>query len=495
MSKETVRVRFAPSPTGYPHVGNIRTALFNWLFAQHCSGTFVVRIEDTDQARKVDGALEHILGSLKWLGLDWDEGPEKGGKYGPYFQSERLDLYHKYVQQLLDNGYAYKCYCSSERLAQMRAEMVERKESTRSYDKHCRDLSSKEIEHYESQGIVPVVRFRVPLDGQTTFNDLIRNEITFDNSELDDLVLLKSDGYPTYHLASIIDDHFMEISHVLRAEEWVSSTPRHVLLYNALGWNPPSFAHLPMILGPDKSKLSKRHGATAVTEFQEHGYLPQAMLNFMALLGWSLDDKTEIFSQAELIQHFSIERISKTSAIFNHDKLYWMNGLYLRELQNTELTKQIVPVLEKDLPSTVQRPISKEYVEKIAPLIQERINTINEAVTYADFFFTDNELDYDPSLLIGKKMTAEITQKALKAAYEKLSTIDKFDHDSLEANLRQLAEDLEIKTGQLLSPLRVASTGKTAAPPLFETMAVLGKTKCLKRIEIALDKLHINETH
>ena len=489
MASGTVRVRFAPSPTGYPHIGNIRTALFNWLFARHSRGKFILRIEDTDQTRKVEGALESILDSLRWLGLDWDEGPETGGDYGPYFQSERLDLYHKYVQQLLDSGYAYKCYCSSERLEQMRSEMANRKESMRSYDRQCRDLSQAKQAQFESQGIIPVIRFKVPLDGQTTFHDLIRGDITFENSELDDLVLLKSDGYPTYHLANIVDDHYMEISHVMRADEWLSSTPRHSLLYQAFNWEPPLFAHLPMILGPDKSKLSKRHGATAVTEFQEQGYLPQAMLNFMALLGWSLDDKTEVFSKTELVQHFSIKRISKTAAVFNHEKLYWMNGAYLRELKHTDLLKRIMPVLEKDLPTSVHRPISKKYVGKIVPLIQERINTLNEAASYADFFFVDDDLEYDASLLVGKKATSETTLNALRAAHESLSTLDSFDHDFLEAKLRRLADELDIKTGQLFSPLRVATTGRTAAPPLFETMAVLGKDRCLKRINKAIERL------
>lgn len=488
MNKEEVRVRFAPSPTGHPHIGNIRTALFNWLFARHSGGKFIVRIEDTDQSRKIEGALESILDSLKWLGLDWDEGPEVGGEYGPYFQSERLDLYHKHVQQLLDGGHAYKCYCSSERLEQMRKEMAERKESVRSYDRHCRNLSANEQAKCESEGITPVIRFKIPLEGETTFHDLVRGDITFQNTELDDIVLMKSDGYPTYHLANIVDDHFMKISHIMRADEWLSSTPRHTLLYRAFGWEPPLFAHLPMILGPDKSKLSKRHGATAVTEFQEQGYLPEAMLNFMALLGWSLDDKTEIFSKKDLINLFSIERISKTAAVFNHEKLQWMNGTYLRELSHEELLLKIIPVLETQLPDTVNRPISKEYVSQIVPLIQERINTLTEAATYADFFFIEQP-EYEASLLIGKKMTEESTQKALKASQEILPSLQSFDHDNLENTLRAKADELGLKAGQLFSPLRVACTGRTASPGLFETMAVLGKERCLKRIAVAIQKL------
>jgi glutamyl-tRNA synthetase len=468
----------------------MRTALFNWLFARHHGGSFIVRIEDTDVARKVKGAVESIVDALRWLGLDWDEGPDVGGEYKPYFQSERLDLYRNYARQLLDNGFAYKCYCTPERLAQMRTEMTQRKESQRSYDRHCRYLTAEERAEREVQGLTSVIRFKIePLEGQTKFHDLIRGDITFENSELDDIVLLKSDRYPTYHLANIIDDHLMKISHVMRADEWLSSTPRHVLLYQAFGWEPPLFAHLPMILGTDRAKLSKRHGATSVIELREQGYLPEVVLNFLALLGWSLDDKTDIFSREELVRHFSIERVSKTGAIFNHEKLHWMNGVSLRALSYEELLRKIMPFLESILPEEVKRPISEEYVSRIVPLIQERINTMAEAATYADFFFLD-ELEYDTSLLVGKKMTTETTLKALKAAQEKLSQVESFDHNSLESTLRSLAEELGLKAGQLFSPLRVATTGRTAAPPLFETMVVLGEERCLERIGAAAEKLY-----
>ena len=482
-----VRVRYAPSPTGYPHVGNIRTALFNWLFARHYGGSFIVRIEDTDVARKVEDALEAILDGLRWLGMDWDEGPEVGGKYGPYFQSQRLELYRQTAERLVSQGNAYYCYCSPQRLEEMRAEQVRHKQPL-GYDRHCRHLSEEERSAKEKEGITPVVRFQTPLTGQTGFNDLIRGQVVFDNNTLDDFVLLKSDGYPTYHLASVVDDHLMEISHVLRAEEWLSSTPRHLLLYQALGFEPPQFAHLPMILGADRAKLSKRHGASSITEYREQGYLPEAMVNFMALLGWSLDDRTEILSRQELIDNFSLERVSQTAAIFNHEKLYWMNGVSLRELSHEELLRKIMPFLESGLPKEVKRPISKEYVSRIVPLIRERINTLAEAATYADFFFLD-ELEYDASLLMGKKMTTETTLKALKAAQEKLSLLESFDHDSLEGTLRPLAEELGLNAGQLFSPLRVATTGRTAAPPLFETMVVLGKERCLERIRVAMGKL------
>jgi glutamyl-tRNA synthetase len=481
------RVRYAPSPTGFPHVGNIRTALFNWLWARHTGGKFIVRIEDTDVARTVSGAIEAILDSLRWLGLDWDEGPEVGGDHAPYFQSQRLSIYQEVAERLVKEGHAYKCYCSPERLEAMRAEQQEQKINF-GYDRRCRPLSQEECQKQESAGIKPVIRFKTPLDGQTKFQDLLRGEVAFENSTLDDFVLLKSDGYPTYHLANIVDDHLMEISHVLRAEEWLSSTPKHILLYDALGYEPPVFAHMPMILGPDRSKLSKRHGATALTEYREQGYLPETMLNFLALLGWSLDEKSELFTRQELVEKYSLERVSRTAAIFNKEKLDWMNGVYIRGLSIDDLTGRVSPFLEKYLPPEVKRPLDMSYVRQIVPLIRERIITLKDAATYADFFFVD-KLEYDLAMLIGKKMTAETVFTALKAAEEKLSSVPSFSRDVMEDALRHLADDLGIKAGQLFNPLRVATTAREAAPPLFETMEVLGQERCLKRIQAALEKL------
>jgi len=487
---QPVRVRFAPSPTGYPHVGNMRTAMFNWLLARHTGGKFILRIEDTDVVRKVKGALEAILDGLRWLGLDWDEGPEVGGPYGPYFQSQRLPLYREAAERLISQGDAYYCYCSAERLEEMRAEQTMRKQAS-GYDRRCRDLTLEERAQREKEGVRPVVRFKVPLAGQTRFNDLIWGEVVFENSTIDDFVLLKSDGYPTYHLANVVDDSAMKVSHVIRAEEWISSTPRHMLLYRALELEPPHFVHHPMILGPDRAKLSKRHGAVSILEYRERGYLPETMFNFLSLIGWSLDDKTEIMSPEELVDNFSLERISKTGAIFNRDKLDWMNGVYLRQLTHEDLLRKVMPFLEGGLPKEIKRPISKEYVSLFLPLIRERINTLAEAAKYADFFFLD-KLEYDASLLVGKKMTAATTLSALKAAQEKISSLESFNHDLLEGTLRSLAEELGIKAGQLFNPLRVATTGRPAAPPLFETMVVLGKERCLKRIRVAVVKLENN---
>jgi glutamyl-tRNA synthetase len=465
----------------------MRTALFAWLFARHHSGAFIIRIEDTDIARRVEGAVESILNSFRWLGLDWDEGPEVGGEYGPYFQSERLPLYHAAAERLLSAGHAYHCYCSSERLEEMRAEQSRRKQPP-GYDRRCRDLSTEERESRQQEGITPVVRFKMPLDGRTGFHDLIWGNVVFENNTLDDMVLLKSDGYPTYHLANIVDDHAMEVTHVIRAEEWVSSTPRHVLLYEALGYELPQFAHLPRLLGSDRSKLSKRHGAVSIDEFQRQGYLPEAMVNFLALLGWSLDDKTELLSRQELIENFSLERVSKTAAVFNREKLDWMNGVYLRRLSPGEFLEHSLSYLEAGLPSGVPRPLSRGYVGQIAPLVQERVKTLAELPELTRFFFVD-WLDYETELLVGKGMTAESTARALETARQRLACLPEFDVASLEEMLRPLAVELELKTGQLFGALRIAVTGQKAAPPLFETMAVLGRDTCLARIDSALVKL------
>ncbi len=476
--KTTVRVRFAPSPTGYPHLGNIRTALFNWLFARHNNGTFILRVEDTDVTRQVEGAIDIILDSLRWLGLDWDEGP--------YFQSERLSSYHEIADRLVREELAYSCYCSPQRLDSVREEQRKRKQPP-GYDRHCRHLTREKRAEMEASGITPVVRFKSPPEGQTSFNDVIRGEIVFDNSTLDDFVLLKSDGYPTYHLANIVDDHLMNISHVLRADEWLSSTTRHILLYQSLNWQPPQFAHLPMILGPDRAKLSKRHGATAINEYKDQGYLPEAMVNFLVLLGWSLDDKTELFQQQEIINHFSLDRVSKTAAVFNKDKLDWMNGVYIRGLSPEDFANRSTPFLEQHLPPEVSRPLDSNYIRLIMPLLQDRAKTLAEVPQLSEFFFTE-EIDYDPGLLL-HKIEHTVAVNALQAAMNRLETVTDWATGSLEGVLRPLAAELDLKTGVFFGLLRVATTGRTAAPPLFQTMEVLGRERCFKRLTTALDKL------
>ena len=482
------RVRFAPSPTGDPHIGNIRAAIFNWLFARHEGGTFVVRIEDTDQKRYVPGALESILSSLRWLGLNWDEGPEVGGPYGPYFQSERLSLYRQAVGRLLDNGFAYECYCSPERLDGVRKEQQRRKEPPK-YDRHCRDVTLRG-EAQGASGGKPVVRFQTPLAGETECHDLVRGDLRFANETLDDFVLLKSDGYPTYHLANVVDDHGMEISHILRGDEWISSAPRHLLIYQALGWSPPQFVHLPMIMGADGAKLSKRHGDTSVLQFRDAGFLSEAMFNFLALLGWSLDDRTEIIDRELFVRSFKLERILASPSSFNVKKLEWMNGVYIRTSPSEDLATAAIPFLEKSL----GRTLAREDVVPIIPLIQERIKRLGDVVSMAQFFFLDDELDYDTALLLGKRFDVPARAvSAIDSVIESLQLLADWEVLSLEKGLRGLTEDLNLKPGDLFGLIRVAITGSTVAPPLFGTMAVLGRERTLVRLQAASRRLKQTE--
>ncbi|MBI2165592.1 MAG: glutamate--tRNA ligase [Chloroflexi bacterium] len=483
-----VRVRYAPSPTGEPHVGNIRTALFNWLFARHHGGKFILRIEDTDQDRLVPGAQAAILEALEWLGLDWDEGPGVNGPYGPYLQSQRLSMYQRYASSLVEQGAAYYCFCSEERLAKLREWQAQRKVPP-GYDRQCRSLTADEVESQRQKGIRTVVRFKTPPQGRTEVDDLIRGHVSWENRLLDDFVILKSDGWPTYHLANVVDDHHMAISHVMRAEEWLPSTPRHLQLYQAIGFEPPLFAHLPMILGPDRSKLSKRHGATSAIEYRGKGYLPEALVNYLALLGWSLDDRTEVISREDLIRHFSTERISKAGAIFNQEKLTWMNGVYIRSLPPEEIARRLVPFLERPaemggLPGEVARPIDQGYLKRIVPLIQDRLRTLSDGPELSDFFFVKRP-EYEPSLLVQKEMDTQSARKALEMSLQQLDRLGSWDRASLEEVLRRLAAELGLKTGQLFGVLRVALTGRMAAPPLFETMEVLGQVRCMERIRQA----------
>lgn len=482
-----IRVRFAPSPTGMPHIGGIRTALFNYLFAHRYGGKFLLRIEDTDVARTVEGSVEAIFQGLQWMGLNWDEGPEIGGPHSPYFQSQRLPLYQEAAKKLVERGNAYHCYCSPQRLDEMRKEQ-QAKKLPPGYDRCCRDLTPEQRQQKEAEGATSIIRFKMPLTGQTRFNDLIRKEVIFENSTLDDHVLLKTDGFPTYHLANVVDDHLMEITHVIRGEEWLSSTPRHLLLYQALGYQPPEYAHLPLILGPDRSKLSKRHGAASVKEYAEQGYLRDALFNFLSLTGWSLDDKTELMSREEIIQNFSLERISPTAAIFNIEKLKWMNGVYIRKLTPEQFydAAQAFLMADKTIAGTVIA--DENYVRSTLPLVQDRAKTLVDVPELIRFFFVE-DLEYDTNLLIEKDMTREGALKALEVSYEKIKDLTPFDADNLEKVLRPLAAELGMKTGHLFGALRTATTGRTAAPPLFQTMAVMGKERSLHRIEAAIKKL------
>ena len=483
---ERVRVRFAPSPTGDPHVGNIRSAIFTWLFARGNSGTFIVRIEDTDQSRTVPGAVEQLLDSLRWLGLDWDEGPEVGGGYGPYVQSQRLDRYRKVVDDLLERGNAYRCDCTPQRLTEVR-ELQRHQKLPIGYDGRCRNLTEAERESRDGSGTGSVVRFVMP-EGTTTLTDLVRGEVSFENQLIDDFVIMKSDGFPTYHLANVVDDHAMEISHVLRAEEWLSSAPRHLEIYEVLGWQPPLFAHLPIILAPDRSKLSKRHGATSVLEYREMGYVPEAMVNFLALLGWSLDDKTEVLSPRELVKSFSLERVSKAGAVFSTDKLDWLNGHYIREMAHGDLTDALLEHWRRYPPEEVPELPERGYLLRIVPLIQERLKTLKDAAPLVSFFF-QAKVDYEAEDLVQKGMDTEGTRRALREAAGALEGLGAFDSESIEGVLRPLAAELGLKVGQLLGALRIAVTGQRVAPPLFETMDVLGRERSLTAISEAAEQL------
>ena len=483
---ERVRVRFAPSPTGQPHLGTVRTAIFNWLFARHNRGSFIFRVEDTDQSRLVEGAVESMLEALDWLGIHRDEGPDVGGGSGPYYQSQRLDSYVNAIDALLASGGAYRCYCSPQRLTEMRREQEQSKQSV-GYDRLCKPLSDDERRAREERGDASVVRFAMPSEGVTTVQDLIRGEVSYENGLIDDFVLLKSDGFPTYHLANVVDDNAMKISHVLRAEEWLPSAPRHVRIYEALGLTPPKFAHLPVILAPDRSKLSKRHGATSVLEYRESGFLPQAVVNFLALLGWSLDDRTELFSVDELVESFSLDRINKSGAIFDLDKLTWMNGHYIRGLTPEELADALLDFWRRFPTDEVPRNPDRQHLLRIVPLIQERLKTLRDAPPLVSFFF-EPQVEYEAVELVQKGMDAEGARAALKRSLSALDGLAEFDATSIEGVLRPLADDLDLKPRQLLGALRIATTGQMVSPPLFETMEVLGRERCLRAIADAIDR-------
>ena len=479
-----VRVRFAPSPTGYLHIGNVRSALFAWLFARANGGTFILRIEDTDRKRYVEGAEQVIYESLRWLGLDWDEGPEVGGNYGPYVQSQRIALYGKAAKELVASGHAYRCYCSPERLATLREEQQRRKETSR-YDRHCRNLTEGERAVYEQEKKPSVVRLKTPLDGVTTFHDRIRGDVTFENSVLDDLVLLKSDGYPTYHLANVVDDHRMKITHVLRADEWISSTPRHVLLYQAFDWEPPQFAHLPMILSPEGGKLSKRHGAVSVLEYRDRGYLPEAVFNFLALLGWSPGDDREKMSIGEIVAAFSLDRVSPKGAVFDERKLEWLNGQYIYDLSAEDLLARVAP-LWRDAGFIEDGEIGAERDRLLAilGLLKERTRRLTDFVEGARYFFEDPS-EYEEK---GRKKhwKGPDVGDRLKALKDRLEALDVFDEEHLETAVRDLAEEWGISAAKLIHPARLAISGRSFGPGLFEMMEVLGQATVVRRLDRAV---------
>jgi glutamyl-tRNA synthetase len=487
-----VRVRFAPSPTGLQHIGGFRTALFDWLLARHYGGRFLLRIEDTDTARTVPGAVEAIVEGFRWLGMDWDEGPIVGGPVGPYFQTQRRDLYLAATEQLLAGGHAYRCFCTPERLREVRETQRARGEPPR-YDRMCRHLVPDEVAARLAAGDSYVVRLAVPEEGQTRVHDVLHGEITFENAHLDDAVLLKSNGYPTYHLANVVDDHLMRISHVIRAEEWISSAPLHLMIYAALGWQPPLFAHVPDVLGADGKKLSKRHGAIPLLEYRALGYLPEAVLNYMALSGWSYDEKTDVLSREQLIAAFTLERVGTAAARYDAERLLWLNGVYIRRLAPDELTARTLPFLERPaaeggLPRSVARPLDRAYVTRVLLLEQERMKTLAEAPALTEFCFVPS-VTVSPELLLAKNMTSEQAREGLRRAQDLLEHAPEWRAEALEAPLRALVAELGLKPVQLFTSLRVAVTGRTVSPPLFATMEVLGRETTLARLRHALAAL------
>jgi len=502
---KTVRSRFSPSPTGLLHLGGLRTALFAWLTARHADGQFLLRIEDTDQKRLDPASLEDFKTSLRWLGLDWDEGPQIGGDFGPYTQSERQDLYHKHADVLIESGHAYRCYCTAERLAEMRQHQ-EKNKLKLGYDGKCRHLSDDERAEMAAQDLPSVVRFAMPQEGETTFHDLIRGDITVENSLMQDWVLLKADGFPTYHLAVTVDDHLMEISHVLRGQEWLGTAPLHHLLYDAFGWERPVFVHLPVILDPGgKGKMSKRKKVVGgkehlvmVHEFIEAGYLPDAMFNFLCNVGWNFDAEQEIFTRDEAIARFDVKDINPSAAAMSYEKLEWTNGMYIRNMDPADLKAALIPYIAADLGKSEAELAGDQRLDAMVPLIQERITLLPQATEWIDFVFKSaDEITYpDPTMLIGKKLDAAQSAAALSAARDIIQTIEPFEHQALQDAMRTKVEELEMKVGPFLAPLRVSLSGKKVSPPLFETIEALGREEVLSRVENGLAALesHAAET-
>jgi glutamyl-tRNA synthetase len=501
MSTAPARVRFAPSPTGDLHVGGARTALFNWIVARQTGGQFILRIEDTDQNRLLGESIAGILESIRWLGLDWDEGPDVDGPHAPYFQSERLELYRKYVDSLVEAGHAYPCFCSAERLEKVREQQRANKQPP-GYDRHCRDLTPEQVQAKFDAGEVPVYRFKMPLDGETSFYDLLRGEISYENRNLQDLVLLKSDGFPTYHLANVVDDHEMQISHIMRADEWIPTAPLHVQMYQAFGWEPPIYAHMPVVLRPDgKGKLSKRDGAVGVLEYKEKGYLPEAVVNYLALLGWAYDDKTEIFTIDELIKKFDVEKVNPSPARFSFEKLEWMNQHYINHvLELNDVAARCVPFLQQAglVGAEAADPDSPEFarVRDTIELVKDRLKYLTEAPELVDFFFKDETDEYDAESLVPRKTEPQTALTGLQRAREGLADVDFADEEALEATLRALADEIGLKAGQMFMPIRVAVSGRTVSPGLFETLRVLGRDTVLKRVDIGIEKLqsHVQQS-
>ncbi len=478
------RVRFAPSPTGYLHVGGARTALFNWLFAKAIGGSFILRIEDTDRTRYNEEALHDLIRDLKWLGLNWDEGIEVGGEYGPYQQSDRLDLYKKCAEELVEKGEAYYCFCSSERLQEVRAKQEAEKAPHFGYDGACRNLNIEESREKIANGEPYVIRLKTPESGETTFKDYLRGSISYQNEVLDDLVLFKRDGYPTYHLASVVDDHHMKISHVLRGDEWIASTPKHALLYDAFGWDRPEFVHLPVILSATGGKLSKRKGAASVGDYKELGYLPETLFNFLALLGWSPGDDREKMTLEEMISSFTLDRIIAKSAVFDEKKLEWLNGQYFNETPAVDLFSEVVPVFKKNDINLSDSPY--DFNLSVLELIKEGCKRLDDFYARGSIFYKEPET-FDEKAV--KKVWKPGTEKTLAVVIEKFEAIDTFNAEQIEITLKGIMEELELGFGKVAQPVRLALSGIASGPDLFKTIELIGKIESVKRLSQAINRI------
>lgn len=494
----SVRVRFAPSPTGELHVGGLRTALFDWLLARHSGGQSILRIEDTDRTRLTPGSMQGIEDAIRWLGLEWDEGPGAGGPVAPYYQSERLGAYAAATERLLAQGDAYRCYCTPERLQALRAEQIRTKQQP-GYDRHCRDLTPEQRAEAEAGGASWVVRFKMPREGNTAFVDAIRGEITFENARYDDHILVKSDGFPTYHLSAISDDGEMRITHALRGEEWLPSTPRHLLTFRALGYEPPVYAHVPVIVGKDRKKLSKRHGHTSVRAFREAGYLPEAMLNFLGLIGWSLDDHTTIISREQFIEHFTLERVVKAPALFDIDKLDYLNQHYMQQLPDAEYAGRALPFVKRDLPPEVGERVDEEALCRMAEALKTRVKRLDEIAPLVEFYALVGLPAYERSALFGKKGTgdAALLIAGLEFLRGRLAGLSEWSRapineaiGELQASAKEGAlKERGVKYGDVMTALRVSLSGRSVSLPNDVMLDLLGRERSLTRIDAVLARL------
>ncbi|CEK39889.1 glutamate--tRNA ligase [Paraclostridium sordellii] len=491
----SVRVRFAPSPTGFVHIGSLRTALYNYLFAKRMGGEYILRVEDTDRTRIVDGAIENMLEAMAWAGVNHTEGVVLGenkeitqvGEYGPYIQSERLDIYKDYIQQLLDSGKAYYCFCSKERLDEVREKQKEAGETPK-YDGNCRNLSKEEVEAKLAAGEEYVIRLKLPENHVIKFTDLVRGETEFNTDELDDQVLIKTDGFPTYHFAVVIDDHLMKITHVIRGEEWISSTPKHVYLYEAFGWEAPTFVHLPNILNKEKKKLSKRHGDVAVEDFKKKGYLPEGLVNYVALVGWSPDDNQELFTMKELEEHFSIERVSKSGGVFDTDKLNWVNQHYIKDASDEYITDLAIPFLIEAGYITEEDAKNRyDFVKDMVSVVKEKLQYVKEVTEHVNIFFGDKvELETEECR---EFLKLEHIPTLINALEEKIGAADEINEEAFKAMLKEIQKEHGIKGKNLFMGTRIILTGQMHGPDLPKAAAVIGKDTCLNRIKYVKENL------